>query len=340
MNRSVLKSRKIKVQHLCAGLLLSVVALPSMALEVWYRARVDLPIVPISNEWTCPFAQPDGADDWYDFSPFTSLSISMTTNFRWNNGYAKSTGLRIEVPTMARPSGNGGYYDTGGPGNKAVIQAMYAVLLNRHTPMSGMSVDPRGPLVNVLVPAANNEDSMRTVINTVRNATGIDDGGNGSIDQLAAGLQAGVDYYLSCAPGGRFGSSSSQIFTSTGFMGNIDVGGFTDLLFNGTVMILQTNKLVWNASRNAWGYGEDGFYLVKGMTQQFSTSGVYYSYTLYDVATGATKSVVPHNPSIRNVWSTGKVSGSHRVMALGDGNSDYTEVILGFAGMDPLVNHY
>ena len=323
-------------------------AVPSSAITLWYHARFDLPIVPISNEWTCPFAQPNGAYDWAHFSPFSPALINLqrktTGNFRWDNGRTWASGIRIEVPTMARISGNNGFYDTGGMGNRAVIQAIYAAFLNRHTPLSGMSIDPRGSLlVNDLIPAMYSDDIMTSVINQVRSATGIDDGGYGSVEQLAAGLQAGSGYYLSCAPGGLFGAGSSQIYTSIDFMPNINVSGFTDLLLDGTVMILQTNKLVWNSSRNAWGYGEDGLYLVKSVTRQavLSTSGTSYthSYTLYDVATGSTKTVKAGNASIRNIWSTGSISGSHTVAFLDDGN-DYMETIIGFAGMDPLVNRY
>jgi len=349
MKSLILKLSRAKAQLLCAGFMLVGFAVPSSAITVWYHARFDLPIVPISNEWTCPFTQPNGADDWRNFTPFYSMSPSIqktvTANFRWDNGRTRASGVRIEVPTMARVSGNGGFYDTSGMGNRAVIQAIYAVFLNRQTALSGMSIDPRGALlVNDLVPAMYSDAVMISVINQIRSATGINDGSNGTIEQLAAGLQAGSGYYLSCAPGGRFGTGSAQIFTSTAFMGDINVSDFTNLLLNGTVMILQTNKLVWNSSRKAWGYGEDGFYLVKSITRQtnFSTSGIYYTYTytLYDVATGATKVVTPENTAIRNIWSNGKISGSHTVAILDDGNPDYAETILGFAGIDPLVNHY
>jgi hypothetical protein len=106
-------------------------------------------------------------------------------------------------------------------------------------------------------------------------------------------------------------------------------------------MILQTNKLTWNTSRHAWSYGEDGLYLVKGVTRNFDILSKYsFTYTLYDVATGVTKVVTPENTSIRNIWSNGKISSSHTVAVLDDGDSDYAEVILGFVGMDPLVNRY
>ncbi|HEX2583910.1 MAG TPA: hypothetical protein VHL14_02170 [Steroidobacteraceae bacterium] len=320
-----------------------------MAISTWFHVRMDLPIVPISNQWTCPFPQPNGADDWADFSPFSPTVLTLpgkitTHDFRWDNGRTWASGVRIEVPTMARISGNNGFYDTGGMGNRAVIQAIYAVFLNRHTPLSGMSIDPRGSLlVNDIVPAMYSDTIMTSVINQVRKATGISDGGDGSIEQLAAGLQAGSGYYLSCAPGGLFGAGSSQIYTSISFMPNIDISGFSDLLLDGTIMILQTNKLVWNSSRKAWGYGEDGLYLVKSISRQssFTLFGLSYSdtYTLYDVANGTTKVVTPGSRSIKNIWSTGSVSAPHTVTILDDG-SDYAEVVLGFAGMDPLVNHY
>jgi hypothetical protein len=352
MNRSGIKLglTGIKAQFVCAGIMLLGLSASSQATS-WVLKVLDSSVVPISNEWTCPFPQPNGADDWQDFSPFSSVFRSVhnniTADFRWDNGYPRSTNLRIEVPTMARVSGNGGFYDTAGMGNRAVVQAIYAVYLNRITALSGMSIDPRGSLlINDLLPAMYKETAMISVINQIETATGITDGGSGSAAQLAAGLQAGSGYYLSCAPGGLYGVGSSQIYISTGFMGNIDVSGFTSLLLDGTVMIVQTNKLVWNAAKKAWGYGEDGLYLVKSITatRQFSRnpSGSYYTYTyvLYDVATGATKVVTPQNVSIRNIWTTGVISNPHTVAVLDDGSPDYAEAIISFAGMDPLVNRY
>jgi len=208
-----------------------------------------------------------------------------------------------------------------------------------------VTVDPYGLLlVNDVVPAMYSDTIMTSVINQVRKATGITNGGDGTVEQLAAGLQAGSGYTLFCAPGGRFGVGSAQIYTSINFMQNIDIAAFTNLILDGTVMILQTNKLVWNSSRKAWEYGEDGLYLVKGVSRQSRLSHFTlintYTYTLYDVATGTTKVVTAGNASIKNIWSTGGISASHTVAILDDGNPDYAETILGFAGMDPFVNRY
>jgi hypothetical protein len=235
----------------------------------------------------------------------------------------------------------GGY----GVGNVAVVQALYAVYLNRHTPYSDagylLLVAAGDPLYEDMELAMYSDYYMEKVVHRIAHATGIEnDNLSGSIDQLAAGLQVGSNFFLPCSSGNFLAGRSSQIYTSTGFMGNIDVSGFTNLLLDGTVMIVQTNKLVWNSSRHAWNYGDDGIYLVKSVNRFITISGTTYNYALYDVATGATKVVSPQNGAIRNIWSTGSISGLHTVAILDDGDPDYTEVITGFAGLDPLVNYF
>jgi len=334
------KARMFAVKGACLGMVLLGLGASTPANAYYFSVYRDFQGA-IDNNWRCSFPKPNGAYDWANFSPYAPMSVSQPYydfNLHWDNGIPKNSGfVRMEVPTFQRIGSPDAYYDTGGLGNKAVLQAIYAAALNRGNP-SRSTVSNSGGLDPYLSAAEYSDDKMVQLIGYVQANTGITDGGYGSIDQLVSGLDRSINYFLACA-NNYLGMPSTQIYYSNDFLPNIDLDSFNGLIKNGSVMIVQTNKLIWNATKRAWHYGDSGMYIIKGLHVDNSGS-TGTTYTLYDVATGTTKVVTPGNLYTKIIWSSGAVSGGRTITYLDDTNPNYAEAITGFAGVDPLVNRY
>ena len=153
---------------------------------------------------------------------------------------------------------------------------------------------------------------------------------------MLQGLNYSSGFYLRCKAkvGAWYLGSDSELYQNASFMPNIDEWSLWTRIDDGTAFILLTNTLTWVASRNAYTYGDQNLYVVKGFKAKGSTVLV-----LFNVATGAKRNVTLNKPSIRNIWSTGGVSRRRTVTSL-DEAGDTVEVIIGYVGMDALVNHW
>lgn len=296
---------------------------------------INIPYIPPQSGWKCPFPQPNGAYDWYNFSthaPIAAAQPYYNYTLRFDNGRPEGSG-RYEVPTRD--------IDHYGMGNKAVLQALYVAVLNRKTP-SGAIVSPLGSgLYPYLEPALKSPLKMGDLIYYVRNKTGITDGSEGTPEQLAKGLSASLGFYLSCN-NNYLGKSSDQVYQSSNWMPHMDVPHFTSLLYDGTVMILQTNKLTHDENIGGWvRAAKQETYIIKNVRKSnvFRDNGLI-TYTLYNVADGKTKVVEMRNGKMRYLLSSGNLSRTRNMTLVDDKNPDYLEVIMGYAGIDPLVNRY
>jgi hypothetical protein len=122
----------------------------------------------------------------------------------------------------------------------------------------------------------------------------------------------------------------------------MDVSHFTGLLYDGTVMILQTNKLTRDNNIGGWvRASKQETYIIKSVRKSnvFRDNGLI-TYTLHNVVDGKTKVVEMRNGKMRYLLSSGNLSKTRNMTLIDDKNSNYLEVIMGYAGIDPLVNRY
>jgi len=296
---------------------------------------INIPRAPDNPGWTCPFAKPNGAYDWYNFSTHAPIAPAQPYYdyiLRWDNGRPEGSGW-YGVPTRD--------IDHYGMGNKAVLQALYLAMLNRKTP-SGAVVSPfGGGLYPYLESALKSPVKMGDLIGYVRKNTGITDGSEGTPAQLAKGLQASIGFYLSCN-NNSLGISSNQIYQSSSWMPYMDIAHFTGLLYDGTVMILQTNKLTLDQDIGGWvRASKHETYIVKSVRKSnIGGANNLITYTLYNVADGKTKIVTMRNGKMRYLLSSGNLSKNRNMTLVDDTNTAYLEVIIGYAGIDPLINRY
>lgn len=289
-----------------------------------------IPFIPEDQGWVCPFPKPNGAHDWENFSPFGPLPLRQAFSiydFRWDNERPEGPGW-YGVPTRD--------IDHYGMGNKAVLQSLYVASLN-----SGYAAGGAAGLYPKLDPALRNSVKMGDLIAAVRKNTGILDGGYGTPEQLANGINKSISFFLYCA-NNYLGPQSKQIYYSSNWMPSMDINAFNELLINGTVMILQTNKLTMDNNLGGWVRSNtQETYLIKTIKKSnlFRDYGLK-TYTLYNVENGQTKVVQMRNGKMRYRLSSGNLSKIRNMTLVDDDNPDYLEVIIGYAGIDPLVNRY
>jgi hypothetical protein len=312
----------LKKTILCATFLSSIALLgtiastPVVAATDYIGGSVFYPgyqSVPLDDTWNCRFPQGGGDPDL--FTPFPYLgSAAAQFNFSRFPNYAVNFG-----------------YDDYGLGVRAVATALSALSYN----VRNQDISTYGWL------GAIGDMTANEVMARVQRDSGIvitrsDPQGIGELDQMIQAMKWSGAFYLRCKA--RVGASylgyDSEFYQNTSFMPDVDLWSFWNRINDGTVFILQTNTLTWVASKNAYTYGDDNLYVVKGFKAKGSTVLV-----LFNVATGAIRNVTLNKPSIRNIWSTGKVSSRHTVTSFDD-PGDTVEVIVGYAGMDALVNHF
>lgn len=296
---------------------------------------INIPYIPPQTGWKCPFPKPDGAYDAYNFSthyPIAPAQPYYNYTLRWDNGRPEGSGW-YGVPTRD--------IDHYGMGNKAVLQALYVAVLNRKTP-SGAAVSPLAAgLYPYMESALKSPLKMSDLIYYVTKKTGISDGSDGTPEQLAQGLNASLGFYLSCN-NNYLGPQSDQVYYSSNWMPHMDVAHFTSLLYDGTVMILQTNKLTHDSRIGGWvRAAKQETYLIKSVRKSNVVGeNNLITYTLYNVADGKTKIVEMKNGKMRYLLSSGNLSKVRNMTLIDDNDPDYLEVIMGYAGIDPLVNRY